>query len=400
MTRLVRTGGLRRGGEIVWSRVLLLALALAVVAALGVFAATSSAAFSPYNPSWDGATALEDRIEADSDAEGELIRDPARYGTVANESVADETVAFVVAPEEPYTDEETAHIRAFVENGGTLVVLENFGEGGNALLADVGAEARADGRLLRDEYHNDRGPAMPTATAVENHSLTDSVDRLTLNYATAVRPGSENATVLATTSDVAYLTAEDDRLDREDELGAHPVATVENVSQGRVVTVGDPSLVINAMMDRSDNERFVRNLYADEERVLLDVSRGADVPPLAAAVLTIRADPLSQLAIGVAGIAAIATVSRHRVRSLGARLRRLLSDARVRDDAPGRRSSDPVLSEAERAALLRQRHPEWSDDRIQRVITDDTRNWEDPMEATERTDRTVSADDRDTEANR
>lgn len=389
--------GLRRGGDFVWPRVLALALSLAVVAAVGVVAATSSAAFNPYNPGWDGATALEDRIDAESDVEGELVRDPARYGAVANESTADETVAFVVAPEEPYTDEEAARIRAFVENGGTLVVLENFGEGGNELLADVGAEARMDGRLLRDEHRNDRGPAMPVATAAENHTLTDGVDRLTLNYATAVDPGTGNATVLATTSDVSYLTAADGRLDGADELGPHPVATVEDVGRGRVVAVGDPSLVINAMLDRPDNDRFVRNLYAGEERVMLDVSRSTDVPPLAAAVLTVRADPLSQLSIGVAGIAAIATLSGLRLRSLGPRLRRALSDSRVRDAAPDRRSAEPVLSDAERAALLRQRRPEWDDDRIRRVITDDTRNWADAMETTAGTERTATTDDRDSD---
>ncbi len=158
---------------------------------------------------------------------------------------------------------------------------------------------------------------MPVATGVENHSLTDGVDRLTLNYATAIEPGTENATVLATTSDLAYLTPEDDRLEPGDRLGTHPVATVEHVGRGRVVAVGDPSLVINAMLDRPDNGRFVRELYADSDRVLLDVSHAADLPPLTAAVLTIRdARPL-QVLLGVGGVVAIAAASGQRARSIG-----------------------------------------------------------------------------------
>ncbi|WP_226482540.1 DUF4350 domain-containing protein [Natrinema amylolyticum] len=365
---------------IVWPRALLVTLALATVGTLGILAATSTAAFSPHNPTWDGATDLRDEIEADPDIESELIRDSIEYEAFSDESAANGTVAFVVAPDEPYTDAEAARIRTFVENGGTLVVLENVGENGNALLADVGASARADGRLLRDEYENDGGPAMPVATGVENHSLTDGVDRLTLNYATAVDPGSENTTVLVTTSDLAYLTADDDRLGPDDELGTYPVATVESVERGRVVTVGDPSLVINVMIGRPDNGRFVRELYGDADRVLLDVSHTADVPPLTAAVLTIRAVRPLQLLLGVGGVVAIAAASGRRARSVAVRARRLLPGDRSRRADPrdgsassARSSSVSVLSDAEREAIVRRRHPEWDDDRIQRVIADGTR---------------------------
>jgi len=164
----------------------------------------------------------------------------------------------------------------FVAEGGTLVVLENFGTDGNALLSDVGAEARANGQLLRDERHHFRGPTMPVATGVENHTLTAGVTQLTLNYGTAIEPG--NATVLVATSDFAYLGPEEDELDNQDELRSYPVATVENVSEGQVVVVGDPSITINAMYDEPDNAPFVRGLYADADHVVFDRSHGADVP--------------------------------------------------------------------------------------------------------------------------
>nr|WP_239647744.1 DUF4350 domain-containing protein [Natrinema altunense] len=372
--------GMVDDGDLVWPRVLLFALTLVTVVALVVVAATSTTAFSPHNPTWDGATDLRNEIETEPGVESELVRDSTRYGAFSDASAADGTVAFVVAPASPYTDTDAARIRTFVENGGTLVVFESVGENGNELLADVGATARADGRLLRDEYENDGGPAMPVATGVENHSLTDGVDRLTLNYATAIEPGTENATVLATTSDLAYLTPEDDRLEPGDQLGTHPVATVENVGRGRVVAVGDPSLVINAMLDRPDNGRFVRELYADSDRVLLDVSHAADLPPLTAAVLTIRdARPL-QVLLGVGGVVAIAAASGQRARSIGARARRLLFGDRTRRADPGEgmgqsgqpSSSMPHPSDAERDAIVRRRL-ERGDDRVQRVRGDGNR---------------------------
>lgn len=373
--------GMVDDGELVWPRVLLFALTLVTVVALVIVAATSTAAFSPHNPTWDGTTDLRNEIAAEPGVESELVRESTRYGAFADTAAANGTVAFVVAPASSYTDAEAARIRTFVENGGTLVVLENAGENGNELLADVGATARADGRLLRDEYENDGGPAMPVATGVENHSLTDGVDRLTLNYATAIEPGAENTTVLATTSDLAYLTPEDDSLEPGDQLGTHPVATVEDVGRGRVVAVGDPSLVINAMLDRPDNGRFVRELYADSDRVLLDVSHAADLPPLAAAILTIRdARPL-QVLLGVGGVVSIAVASGQRARSIGVHARQLLFGDRTRRADPGEgmgqpaqpSSSLPHPSDAERNAVVRRRRLERGDNRVQRVRGDGNR---------------------------
>ncbi len=352
------------GIEIDWPRVLLLALVITVLVALGAVAATSSTAFGLYNPSWDGAADLRQDVADDPTVESHLVRDTARYEALP----ANETVAFVIAPDDPYEGEDAERVREFVANGGTLVVLENFDETGNDLLADVGAEVRTDGQLLRDERHHYRGPAMPVATNVENHTLTAGVDQLTLNYATALEPGS--ATVLVATSDFAYLGPEENELDEQDDLQSYPVATVENVSDGQVIVVGDPSITINSMYDEPDNAAFVRGLYrsADVSHVVFDQSHGGEVPPLAAAILTVRNSALVQLLVGAIGIGLVAILSRTHPRSAFALVRARLP-ARFQ---PSRKSAigrdRPGLTDAERAAYLRKRHPDWDEERIHRVI--------------------------------
>ena len=355
--------GLLGDGGIDWPRVLLIALAAIVLLALGTVAATSSTSFGPYNPSWDGTSEFRGDAADEPGVESHLLRDTEQYEDLP----ANETVAFVVAPDEPYEGEDADRLREFVAEGGTLVVLANFGDAGNDLLADVGAEARAHGQLLRDERHHFRGPTMPVATNVENHTLTTGVDRLTLNYATAVEPG--NATVLVGTSDFAYLGPAEDDLDEQDNLRSYPVATVENVSEGRVVVVGDPSIAINAMYDEPDNAAFVRGLYADAEHVVFDRSHGSPVPPLAAALLTIRGSPPLQLLVGTVGIALVAVCSRTSGRSALEAVRGRLS---ARFQSAERRSggrAHPGLTDAERAAYLRRRHPDWDEEQIQRMIT-------------------------------
>jgi len=361
-----RLGWLRDGDGLDWPRVLLVALACTLAVSLGVVSATSTTAFGPYNPSWDGASDLREQVDADSGVDSEFVTDTDRYLSVDPER----TTAFVIAPDDTYGSAESDRVRQFVADGGTLVVLENFGASGGALLADVGAEARLDGDLLRDERNHFEAPALPIATGVANHTLTDGVDQVTLNYATAVQPG--NATVLVRTSEFAYLVeSEDEELDDNDELGAYPVATVEAIEDGQLVAVGDPSITINAMLDQPDNAAFLRGLYARSDLALFDISNAEGLPPLTGALLTLRNTPLLQAGLGIAGVAGFALLSGRRVRPrVRDRLRRLSGDHPGRLPAwTGRRADRaPPMTDEQRAAYLRRRHPDWNEDRIERVI--------------------------------
>lgn len=344
-----------------WPRVLLIGLAAAVLIALGIVGATSATAFGPYNPSWDGASDLREQVETTPDIDSEFLSDTGRYDTVD----PNRTVAFVIAPDTSYDVTESARVQAFVEGGGTLVVLENFGGSGGDLLADVGAQARFDGRILRDERNHFRAPTMPVATGVANHTLTEGVDQLTLNFATAVEPG--NATVLVRTSEFAYLAeSPSSELDDEDELAAYPVATVEPVGSGAVVVVGDPSITINVMLEQPDNAAFLAGLYEQTDRVLFDISHAEGLPPLTSALLLVRGSALVQVLVGGFGIAGVALLARWRIRP---RLRRALARLPVGNWQHQREDVAAAMDDAERAAYLRRRHPEWDEERIERVMT-------------------------------
>ncbi|HET7324184.1 MAG TPA: DUF4350 domain-containing protein [Halococcus sp.] len=337
--------------DVSYPQVVLMGLLIVTVIGLVFAASTSSAAFGSYNAAWDGASELRDEAMF-VDTESELIRNTSRYASVPPNG----TIAIILSPQSGYGPAETDRIRTFVRNGGTLLVAEDFGQHSNELLARIGAQARVSGQLIRDERYNYHSPALPVARNVSNHTLVQGVDALTLNHGTPVRPNG--ATVLVSTSAYAYVDANGNGdLDTSENVGTYPVATVESVGDGRVIVVGDPSAFINAMLDRPGNRAFVRSVFSAHERVLLDYSHAGRLPPLSVALLVVRDAPLLQFLLSMAGIVAIGLWTRNP--GVPQRFREVFgTDERFRPDA----GTDEL------ASFVRRQHPEWDDERVERVI--------------------------------
>jgi hypothetical protein len=352
-------------------RLLLVGLVCCFVIAVLTIGATSSAVFGTYNPTWDGTSDLRQQIENDPATEHQFLSDATTY----EELDPTNAVVFIIAPDETYDRTEIVQIRQFVNRGGTIVVFENFGAAGNDLLSNIGAEARFDGRIIRDERHYFQAPQFPIATNVENNTRVAGIDQLTLNYATAIN--SSNATVLVRTSEFAYLAEEPDaQLRNNDTVAAMPVVTTESLGAGEVLAVGDPSITINTMIDEPDNTAFLRRLSRDHETVVFDLSKTEGIPPLMNLLLTIRNFPLAQGSIGLLGIAVIILSARVSSRSLS--LRQCVPERVQRRFGSTGENLAPTMSTTEQAEYLRSTHPEWDEERIQRVITalkhDDTKD--------------------------
>ncbi|RQG96020.1 DUF4350 domain-containing protein [Natrarchaeobius chitinivorans] len=349
------------GADLEWPRVLLVALGGVLLVTLLVGASMSGTAFGLFNPSWDGTSEFRSAVDDDPETELRLLEDPDRYPT----DTANESVAFIVAPEQGYDESSIESIREFLEHGGTVVVLDDRGSTVNPLLSALGGDARIEDGVLMDERNYDRGPAMPVVDRTGDHRYTDDVDQLTLNHAGAVAPG--NATPIVSTSDFAYLAASPTaELDSETNVTSYPVATVEPVDVGAVVVISDPSIAINAMYDSSDNAAFLAGLYADHDYVLLDVSHTERLPPLVSLLESIRLSGALQIALGTVTVGLIAVVTNPRARPIRVAVRNRVASWTA-DSAPP--AGKPVgLTDDELASVLRSRHPEWDDERIQRVI--------------------------------
>lgn len=337
--------------DVEWPHVVLAGLTVVILAALIIGASTSSAAFSAYNFGWDGTSDLENQADAVG-AESTVVRDVSEYGS----GPPNETVAVILSPEREYEPREASRIRQFLERGGTLVVADDFGSHANPLLASLDANARIDGTPVRDERNNYRSSALVVANNVSDDPLVRDVPGLVLNHGSVVQPG--DATILVNTSSYAYLDRNrNEAIDANEVLERRPVATVERVGSGEVVVVSDPSVFVNAMLERSGNRAFVRNLFRSNDHVLLDHSHSSGLPPLATAVLVVRSSMLAQVGLGTLGLVLIAAWSRRRPgRYVRERLRHATSE------------EPPTLSTEDVVVAVQRRHPEWDEDRVRRVV--------------------------------
>lgn len=335
--------------DIDYPRVLLVGLMVVAVVALVLAASTSSTAFGAYNSAWDGASSLRDVADS-MGTDSTIVRNATRYDHLPAEG----TIAVVLSPDRAYSNTDAARLRRFVENGGTLIVAEDFGPHSNALLAEVGANARFNGTLVRDERHNYRSPAMPVATNVSEYPLLTGVERLTLNHGTVIEPNG--ARPVANTSGYAYVdVTQDDQLDDSESLNKYPVMTAESVGEGRVIAVSDPSLFINAMLDREGNRQFAQNAFGAHDLLVLDYSHAERLPPLAVALLVVRESPLLQVLVLGGAIGVVVVWSRGLFSPV---LRRL---------EVGERRPMHVVDEDVVLTYLRDRHPDWDEDRLERV---------------------------------
>jgi hypothetical protein len=362
-------------------RTVLAALAVSVLVVAALAGSSSSAALSPYNADWDGASDLRSMASE----RGEVV---VAHRTGAYDSVPSRgTAAFVLSPDEEYSSSELIGVSRFVRRGGTLVVADDGDFHANELLRVLGAEARLDGRPLRDPRSNYRTPAMPVASRVPGASLSpgnaggpggqsvsgaqfgaaSDADSVTLNHGTAVEPN--NATVVYNTSGYAYLdTDRNGRLGPNENITSAPVVTAERLGAGRVVVVSDSSVFIDAMVEEGRNRAFVAALLSGNERVLLDYSHAAGLPPLIVALLVVRDSAWLALAAGTAAVGILGVWSRRpdllSAASLaGSRLRRRVSGLEERASAEvGVRPTEEQL-----VAHLERRHSEWDRERVERV---------------------------------
>jgi len=179
-----------------------------------------------------------------------------------------------------YTDEELTRIKQFVDDGGTLLLMDDFGYANN-VLEYLGVSARFTHYHLLDPLFCYKNQSMPQITDFAPEVKESNIDVIMLNHATTLTNIMESE-VIAWSSTASFLDLnENGSWDTNEPKGPLAIAAEFRLGKGRLALVSDPSVVINTMIGRGDNYNFIRYLthHEDEQKeIWIDSSHLTKTP--------------------------------------------------------------------------------------------------------------------------
>lgn len=228
---------------------------------------TSSNDFSIYNSGWNGCSRLARRtyesgklipnLRLDTGEElGVVQSDLASYDLLPESSAL-----VILGPEITFDDEDIAYIHRFLEQGGKLLLGDDFGSGNSLLRGLEQTDSLFQPYPVLD-LSFDKNPQFGVAYDIKGHEITRGVAHLLLNKPAAIRPG-EGADALVYSSRASWLDENlDGQMDLTEPRGPFPLLTVESYGNGTLILLSDPSILINSMLDQRNNDILARNLFS------------------------------------------------------------------------------------------------------------------------------------------
>ena len=185
---------------------------------------------------------------------------------------APQATALITIPYAPYEDAELERIKQFILDGGTLAILDDFGQG-NSLLKYLGLEARFSGSPMLDPLFNFKNAELPRVTHFEGRLKDKGLNSILLNRPSALLQ-VESTSVLARSSEASFIDSNGNGTwDRGEPLGPFPVAAEIAMGKGKIVLVSDAGILISGMIGRDDNYRFLQEaLGLEGKQAIIDIS--------------------------------------------------------------------------------------------------------------------------------
>jgi hypothetical protein len=262
------------------SKIILGAALLVLLLIVGKFF-LSEVSFSPANPYWDGASCV---MTADTRP---------LYSFDGLPPGDSSSTLLIVGPTASYTPADASRVRDFLQQGGRVVVMDDFGTA-NDLLSNISSPVAIEHTALCQDLEYYRKPSFPIVGRIANSSLTENVSQLVFNHPAPLQITGE-AEVLAWTTIMGWLDVEGtSTISGDEKFSSYPLIARAAYGNGELFVVGDADLAINAMQDQGDDGVLIGNVLRSDT-VYMDVAHGQQVPPLAWLFYTIKYNLVVQI---------------------------------------------------------------------------------------------------------
>ena len=162
-------------------------------------------------------------------------------------------------PYTQFTETDLNKLSQYVSAGGTLIVLDDYGDG-NQILNGLGLDMRFTDKPLLDPLFNYKNEWLPRIIDFAQTPIINNITSIVLNHASTISNVSDNA-VLAWSSQFSFLDVNGSSTwETGEPTGPLPVAAYTKVGEGYVAAVSDPSFLINSMINMDDNLKFINEL--------------------------------------------------------------------------------------------------------------------------------------------
>ncbi len=191
-----------------------------------------------------------------------------------------EKAILVAIPYLEYTNEELVKIKQFVDDGGTLLLMDDYGYG-NSVLSYLGVDISFTNKPLLDPLFFYKNRSIPRITDFAPEVKGSGIDVVMLNHATTLT-NVARPEAIAWSSTTSFLDInENGSWDEGEPKGPFAVAAEFRLGKGTLALVSDPSIIINAMVGRDDNYNFIKYLTShqgEQKKILVDSSHLTKAP--------------------------------------------------------------------------------------------------------------------------
>lgn len=202
--------------------------------------------FRADNPFWNGISNLNDKANITP------------IETFTNLPSSGKQTSLILVPYEGFTNTELDQLQNYLSSGGTIIILDDYGFG-NQVLSNIGSELRFSGQTLLDPLFNYRNQQLPKITDFANLTATANITSIVLNHATTIE-NAPSIEIVASSSSFSFQDSNNNsEYDTNEPKGPLPVAAIQQINQGYIIAIADPSILINSM-NLDDNSFFIENI--------------------------------------------------------------------------------------------------------------------------------------------